>query len=871
MDYRILQEKLRDISQIVDETEFLKALLLAYKLPKALFARLDIETILDYKPLRITNKMYYLLTKHENLYSELDKLREENFARIPVRFVVIVNETNLLAFDTITEETINTPRLLLYKHYDYFLPLSGVEKSKIVSNTSVDITTASKFAHLYNELLLINEHIENRDHINRFILRILFLFFADSENVIKRGTLHKLIFTHSSEDGSSLNQLFNEIFNRIVGNDSHLPDYIKQIPVMNYHLFQSGIVDLNFNKECRKSLLEISELNWSDISPDVLGALIQSIVNEADSDNNNFTSEPNINKLIGPLFLNELYDNYESNKQDKDELNNLLHRISRIKIFDPSCGTGNFLLVAYRELRTLEFKIKRQLSRITGVDAEIPLAEFDAENLYGIESNRLSCQVAKLGLLFTMCQINRRLFDKKNSFYDLLQIVESNRLVSDNALQVNWEEFCPNNQEVYVIGNPSYKGAHKLNSDQKRDLINVFSQFEKMGEVDYSGAYFYLAAKYIKKNYNSAFAFVTTNSLTQGQQVDLLWPKLFELGVHISFAHSAFKWKNDAINNTAVTVVIIGIRNNGSSNKRIIFSSQHAKKVSWINPYLAPGELIVKKKSKPISQLPKMVKGNMPYDDNHLLLTGKEASDLIKEYPVSRRFLKRVVGSREFINGLERWCLWIDDGELEIALSVPAIKTRIEAVKIMRLNKKDKNAQKLSKRAHQFREHRQTESYSLVIPSVSSERRLYIPVGFINNKVIVTNLAFVIYDCEPWIFAVVSSKMHNLWVRTVCGQLETRIRYSSQLGYNTFPFPNINEDIKKELNECVYMVLAEREKLSEQPLGYMYNPETITEGLIYAHSLLDKVVERCYREEEFLSDQDRLEHLFELYNEMEDK
>lgn len=870
VDFKKLQNNIKLIGTIVNEQEFLREFLLAYGLPKAMFARLQMDNILNFKPLRIANKMYYMLTQRENLYALLDELKEGNLSKIPVRFIFLANSDNILALDTVTEEVLSTSKLDLFKQYDFFLPLGGIEKSRAISNDSVDIKTAEIFAHLYNELLVINcKSGASKESIDLFIVRLLFCFFADSEGIIDRGTLHKLFFTYSNRDGSGLSVLFYEMFNRFKNDSAAVPAYIRHLPVLDFSLFEEELPTINFNSDCRKALLEISELNWSDISPDILGALIQSIVgnNEPES-NSNFTSEPNIHNVIGPLFLNQLYECFEKDKSDPKACIKLLERISQIKILDPSCGTGNFLLITYKELRTLEFKIKQHLRRNFKIDGQYP--SLDARNLYGIESNSLSCEVAKLGLLFTAYQMDRRFCEKGNDTGDLINGMDQVHISCANALRLNWVDICPNEGEVYVIGNPSYKGAHKQSPEQKKDVEHVFAEFEKMGEVDYAACYFYLAVKYIN-NSDNAFAFVTTNSLTQGQQVDLLWPKLFKMNVHISFAHTAFKWRNDAINNTAVTVVIIGMRNNSSTEKRVLYTSQYAKKVSWINPYLAPGQLIVKKRSTPISTLPSMIKGNMPYDDNYLLLLPEDAIELEKEYPVARRFLRRVVGSKEFINGIERWCLWIDEDELDSALSIPPIKKRVEDVKQMRLNKKDKNAQKLAEKPYQFREHRCTAMYSLVIPSVSSERRLYIPVGFVGKSTIVTNLAFVIYDCEPWIFAVVSSKMHNLWVRTVCGQLETRIRYSSQLGYNTFPFPTITEEQKQILKECVYMVLAERESASERPLAYMYNPDTMSSGLRHAHSILDKAIENCYRDEPFASDQERLDYLFELYNRLEVK
>ncbi|MGJ5681534.1 DNA methyltransferase [Staphylococcus equorum] len=868
-NHQDIHNRLKKVCSITDEKLFLKELLLSYGLPNALFARLNLETILDFKPLRITNKMLYVLTPCENLYSVLDELKIDDLGKIPVRFVFIINSESVLSVDMLTNDILSVRRKSLYKNYQFLLPLSGIEKSNKISNAEVDIIVAEKFASLYNELLIVNSDTKiSQNDINEFILKLLFCFFADSEEVIQRGTLHNLIFTYSKESGDGLTNLFTQIFKRFNGECKSDSEYIKRIPKIKYHLFKSYYPNIQFNANCRDYLLEISQLNWSEISPDILGALVQTLVKEHNSENNNnFTSGPNIQKLIGPLFLNELYEEFENSKNNEQKCFRLLKRISKIKIMDPSCGTGNFLLVSYREIRTLENKLRHNLK--TQFNVELDSYKFEISNLYGIENDRLSIEIAKLGLLFTMHQLNKKSDKDYMKLPDLLNEINFSQFYTGNSLKYDWEKICPNNGEVYIIGNPLYKGFQKQSDDQKEDVLRIFSKYKNIKSLDYASCYFYLATLFIESNDNSAFAFVTTNSLTDGQQVSLLWPKLFDRNVHISFAHTAFKWKNSVKNVSAVTVVIIGMRSNNIDKQKTIYSLHHAKNVSWINPYLTPGKLIITKRNNPISNLPKMIKGNMPYNAQYLLLSPYEYAEMIRDYPMSRKYLKRVVGSTEYINGIERWCLWIDESQADNAMTIPPIKKRVEAVRKARLSNADKTVQKLANRPYQFREHRSTITYSLVIPAVSSENYLYIPIGFVNHKTIVTNLAFVIYNSKIWLFAVLTSKMHNLWIRAVCGQHETRNRYSSHIGYNNFPFPEISETEKQKLTECVYAVIAEREKTSEKTLAKMYHKDTITEGLRKSHAVLDEALESCYRKEPFISDQERLEHLFELYKQLE--
>jgi hypothetical protein len=443
-----------------------------------------------------------------------------------------------------------------------------------------------------------------------------------------------------------------------------------------------------------------------------------------------------------------------------------------------------------------------------------------------------------------------------------------------SALRVNWDDFCPKGNNItFIIGNPPYKGAHTINAEQQSEMHIAFAteikNGFKIGELDYASAYFYKATRYIQGT-AGGFAFVTTNSLTQGIHVPTLWPLLFSHGISISFAHTSFKWKNEGRNTTAVTVVIIGCRAESNPHEKTIYDKNLSYDTEDISPYLTKGGVIVyKENSGPIcSWMPKMIKGNMPYNTEYLLMDPDEKESLIKEYPSSKTFLRRAVGSDEFVKGKERWCLWIYDEDLSEAMKIPPIAQRIENVRQARIASSDKSVKRMASRAHQFREMNLPERYSLVIPSVTSENRPYLQVGYLGRKYVITNLAFVIYDAEPWVFGIISSKMHNLWIRTVCGGLETRIRYSNVLGYNTFPIPLLTDDQKNAISEAALGVILERENHSEMCLADLYNDEKMPEGLRFAHKLLDDVVEHCYKPEGFYSDQERLDTMFVLYKEL---
>ncbi|MDR7239659.1 DNA methyltransferase [Neobacillus drentensis] len=858
-------EKLQsDVKEIGADNgpDFIYRFLLSYGMPKATIARLRLNiTGEEQSPVHVPNKIYYQFTSKSNLLSLFNLLKRDNLNKIKARFICIANKDNILAYDMNTEETLLSSKKELYKSFDFFFPLIGREKKVITSHVTVNIKAAERFAELYNELVIANKGTNDVDKIvSNLMSRLLFCFFADSVGLISRGAINKIVYNFSEESGTNLSYLLESMFKAFFIKDRNgVPDYLMELPFLDIHMFNTPIELPRFNKRTRKLILEISELDWSDVNPDILGSLIQSIVStDKNNINYNFTSVPNIYKLIGPLFLDELYEAYESSKNEYQECLNLLNRISKIKIFDPACFTGNFLIVIYKELKELESKIVESMRNLPN-SKEVITSSLNISQFYGIEKNEFACIVTRLGLFFTECQISI-LQNGRLTFVDhLLEDLNRNNIIHGNATRISWNDICPNSDnEIYVVGNPPYKGARKQSKEQKDDVEFVFRNHNNIKDMDYAACWFYLASKFVGNSKN-AFAFVTTNSLTQGQLVGLLWPKIFDENVHISFAHTEFKWKNSGKNNTAVTVVIIGIRSDVSPKRKFIFTQTTAYEVPWINPYLTAPKVIVKKQRKPISNLPPMPKGNMPYDKGHLLLEPHEVQELVNQYPTSKKFLKRVMGSDEFINDLERWCIWIDDKDLNEALLIPPIKDRINHVKKFRLNK-------LAKPPHQFRETNITKTYSLIIPSVSSERRTYIPIGFVNENTIITNLAFSIYDCDPWVFGVISSKMHNLWVRTVCGRLESRIRYSSQLGYNTFPFPDISNSQKESIKRCVYDIITERENQSEKSIAQMYDPDNMSEGLLYTHMILDANIERCYREEPFHSDQERLEFLFDLYN-----
>jgi len=698
---------------------------------------------------------------------------------------------------------------------------------------------------------------------------LLFCFFAEDTDIFAKGQFTNAIGSHTQADGSDLNDYLDRLFETLNTDAMHrastLPTYLRAFPYVNGGLFRTAHQAPVFTRRSRQAVIDSGELDWSAINPDIFGSMIQAVITPEHRGGlgMHYTSVPNIMKVIEPLFLNELYEEYEAAQGTPRKLNALLERLHRIKLFDPACGSGNFLIIAYKELRRLEMKIFRALNTLA-------LSNISLSNFYGIELDDFAHEVAILSLWLAEHQMNQAFFREFGRSKPALPLTSAGRIMQGNACRLDWEAICPKREgdEVYILGNPPYLGARVQTSEQKADMELVFKGIPKYKDLDYITCWFYKGAKYIQ-NQNGKLAFVSTNSICQGEQVALLWPILFKLGSTIVFARTSFKWTNNAKANAGVTVIILGLGNESSKFSKKIYSDTTIKTVDNINPYLAEGRnIFVEKTTKPISKFPKMNFGNMPNEGGGLILETPEKDSIIGKYSGSSILFKRLLGSLEFIRGSERWCLWIDDSNLELALAIPPIAERIEISKRHRLSSKDQGTNKLASRSHQFRDLNTAKKHALIIPSVSSENREYIPIGFLENDTIISNSAQAVYDPEPYLFSILTSQMHMTWVRAVAGQLETRIRYSNTLCYNTFPFPPISDTQKQELEKHVYTILGEREAHSEKTLAQLYDPDKMPAGLREAHRQNDLAVERCYRSRPFESDEERLEYLFKLYEQM---
>ncbi len=876
MNIEKLENKLQSLVANLEEQSFIYDLLLAYGQPKASITRLQKgDYNLSKAPGEILwkKKLFFKKEFTSDLHHLIDRLKNDLVInKHHPRFIIVSDFKTLLSLDTKTQDTLDIPVRDLAKYFDFFLPWAGMEKSQLSSENPADIKAAERMGRLYDLILEDNPAINEgtRHSLNIFLSRLLFCFFAEDTGIFAEDQFTNAVASHTAQDGSDLQAYLQKLFAVLnLRERSSYPQFLQAFPYVNGGLFADDALVPKFSAKSRKIIVECGALNWKEINPDIFGSMIQAVVHhdKRGSMGMHYTSVVNIMKVIEPLFLNDLYAELEQAGDNALKLKKLLARLYLLRIFDPACGSGNFLIIAYKLLCKLEIEIFKRLhgdQRSFRFQSHIQLTQF-----YGIELDDFAHETAKLSLWLAEHQMNLAFKEVFGEAKPTLPLQDGGHIVCDNATRRNWETVCPKDEgvEIYILGNPPYLGYSLQSRKQKSDLAAVFKDVERHKTLDYIACWFFLAARFIK-NSNSQFSFVSTNSICQGEQVAIVWPHLFELGLEISFAHQSFKWTNNAKGNAGVTCIVVGLRN-VSSKPKMLFRGAISHYVKNINYYLANGKnLSVSKRSSPLSSIPLMLRGNGAVDGGNLLLSQHEKDVLISSNSEASGFIKNLVGAYEFLNGANKYRLWINNDQLNEALKVPEIALRINKVKNSRLSSRKKATQEKSGVAHQFGEIRYNGKPSIFIPSVSSERRKYIPFGYLNFDDVVVAPNFAIYDPPPYIFAVISSRMHMTWVRTVAGRLKTDYRYSSSLCYNTFPFPEITEAQKSTLEDHVFKVLDEREQHPELTMAQRYDPDKMPEGLRQAHHALDVAVERCYRPRPFSNDEERLAYLFNLYEEM---
>ncbi len=840
------------------------------------------------------------------LTAQLEQLKTNpQIIKAAPKIIAVSDGKSILAYDLREKDTYENQLERLPSDFAFFYPLMDVERVHYVEESPADMKAAEKLAKLHDELRSYNEFRSDDDlhDLNLFISRLLFCFFAEDTGIFEENLFTSSIQRYTKEDGSDLSDYLAHTFNimDVSLRSRETLSIIKQFPYVNGGLFSKHIQIPKMGAKARRIIIECGELDWKDINPDIFGSMIQAVVNPEERANQgmHYTSVPNIMKVINPLFLDELRGEYNklneyyeqrkqmlqigalNKKQFYDDMksvikkgNALLKRMSRMKFFDPACGSGNFLIITYKCLRFLEMDILA-LQRKCTPEGEILFVDNSVISLsqfYGIELLDFPHEVAMLSLWLAEHQMNTKLNENFGVNTKALPLKNITQIVCGNACRIDWNTVCPHttDEEVFIFGNPPYLGSSMQDENQKADLEHVCGKFRNYKNLDYIANWFYLGTLYIKGT-KAKCAFVSTNSICQGEQVQLLWPNVLKDDVEIAFAHLSFKWQNNAKYNAGVSCVIIGLHPSDNEQKKI-YSEANITITSHINAYLLPSpDIYIRTEQKSISGLPVMDYGNKPVDGTNLRLDKIAVDEILSINPLDRKYIRPYTGSEEIIKGIEKYCLWIYDKDKEKAEQNPFIKKRIDACKKMRLSSKDAGANLLANRPHQFRDLRESNDNCLVIPRVSSERRQYIPIGFCQPGIIVSDSAFVQFTELPFVFGIVSSQIHYLWCKTVSGKLETRIRYSNTLVYNTFPFPKISAEKKQEIESAAENVLITREYYPGQTLAELYDPDKMPQDLREAHAKLDDIVESCYPGYPFASDEARLECLFKLYEKMTSK
>lgn len=831
----------------------------------------------DPQTILIKDKFVYCpFNKGTEPLATIQALRDNaSITRHNPRLYITSDGTILIAYDPKDEDYYEGALETLWRDFEFFKPLAGIEKFRNYEEAEADVKTAELMAKLYDDICRYNDfrNPEVSHSINVFMSRLLFCFFAEDTGLFKQDQFTKAIEDNTSIDGSDLAGFIDRIFVILSTNDKNLREQqtnkiISDFPYVNGGLFSERYTIPHLSRRARLLMIQCGKFQWSEINPDIFGSMTQAIVSPEDRAELgiHYTSVPNIMKVIQPLFLDDLVAEYLRCRNDAKALNALLVRMGKIKFFDPACGSGNFLIISYKRVRELEIEIWKRLFELQAT--AIPFTNIQLAQFYGIEIDEYACDTAKLSLWLAEHQMNNMFREELGTAPNPLPLRPNGHIVCGNACTIDWNTVCPHtkDEEVFVMGNPPYYGSKKQTDEQKADMLIALPELRNKKGLDYIAGWFWKGAKYIR-NTKARYAFVTTSSICQGEQVDMLWKPILSIGLTIAFARTSFKWSNNAKNNAAVACVIIGVSNVFSGARRYFNeTTQTELKVQNINPYLSVGEnIIVKKETTNLSGMPPMCFGSMPNDNGHLLLTEDEKNSLLEKDSRCEKYIKKTLGADELLNGQIRFCVWIDESTKKEACLIPVLKQRIDAVCKYRLESKRETTNNLAKWPYRFGEVRHINSPLFILPGVSSERREYIPMDFIPNETVVTNSAFVIYSNEFWLLGVIMSKIHNIWVRAVGGTLESRIRYSASLCYNTFPFPKLSPKQKDELSSLAKEILLVRAEYTEMPLGDMYKPEKFPDDLRAAHHALDLAVERCYRDKPFESDEERLEFLFKQY------
>lgn len=752
---------------------------------------------------------------------------------------------------------------------DKFGFLAGYSDKRIEGQHPVNIRAAELMGGLYD--LLVESNYPSED-VDLLLVRLVFCMFAEDADIFDKNLFHEYLTFHSNDDGSGMGGALSEIFSVLNTpydrRQGAMPSDLQNFPYVNGGLFSKTIAAPMFNRDMRDKFFKALALDWKYISPAIFGSLFQSIMDPSMRRElgAHYTSEENILKLINPLFMDGLRSEYESIGKNKKELRRFRDKLAGIRVFDPACGCGNFLIISYREMRRLEMDV---FDSIYGTQTVLDESHLHIDRYYGIEIGEFATMIANLSMILMDHLMNMEMRRRFGITREIIPLREKANIICANSLTTEWESVVDPSELTYIVGNPPFVGSKLQSREQRMEMSPFFPK--NAGIMDYVAAWYVKAADFMEKNRSIRTAFVSTNSITQGEQVEPLWKPLFDRGIAIDFAYRTFKWNNEARGNAAVHVIIVGF---GFCKRECVLFHHEGEsvigtKARSINGYLVDGAAVfLPNRSKPICDVPLMEIGNQPIDDGNYLFTEEEKYEFLAKEPAAEKYMRPWIGSKEFINGYRRYCLWLGDCDPGELRDMPESLKRVEAVRKFRLSSKRAQTVKVADTPRRFFLENMPQSTFIVVPETSSENREYVPIGFMTPDVLCSNAVRMLPNANPYHFGILTSKMHMVWMRHVCGRLKSDYRYSIGIVYNNFPWPEPSDKQKEKIVDCANEVLSVREKHGDSTFAELYDPLTMPDDLLKAHQKLDREVERAYRSAPFKDDSERISHLFQKYGEI---
>jgi hypothetical protein len=854
-----------------------------------------------------------LLAEHKSATQDISKAESQAFQyihdlasenrrdEIP-RYIILSNFRDMAVFDlepdgdesAIHKDGVHYARIDfsladLHKHIKHFAFMIGQATHKFGEEDPANLKAAQIMADLHDS---VQDGNYSGEDLERLLVRVLFCLFADDTGIFEAAQFELYVRNNTQEDGGDFGSRLNTLFETL--NTSHgkrnkfLEEDLADFPYVNGELFAKHLPTAGFNRDMRTRLLAACDFDWSRISPAIFGSLFQGIMDSKERRRigAHYTSERNIMKVIRPLFLDELQAEFGQIKKDTRKghrtarLERFQAKLARLTFLDPACGCGNFLVIAYRELRRLELQLLEMLYSIDQPNFDMgeigKLSQVDVNTFYGIEIGEWPSRIAETALWLTDHQMNIELSSKFGNLFQRIPLKASPHIRCANALRIDWNDLLPAEKCSYVLGNPPFIGAKLQDIEQKRDVKSIAGNIKGSGLLDYVTMWYFQAAEYSKER-KIPCAFVSTNSISQGEQVGVFWGALFQRGVKIHFAHRTFSWQSEAKGKAHVHVVIIGFGLQDIERKRIfeyndINGEPSEIEANNISPYLVEAsDMTILNRSKPICGVPEIGIGNKPIDGGFYLFDDEEKVTFLANEPGAAKFFRPWIGSREFLHGYHRWCLWLGDAEANELRILPECLKRVEKVRELRKASRSELTQKLAESPRRFHVENFPKGNFLVMPEVSSERRMYIPLGYMSPPTICSNAVKLLPNATPYHFGVLTSEMHMAWVRQVCGRLKSDFRYSAKLVYNNFPWPvDATKKQKAKVEECAHGILNARVIHEENGscLADLYDPLMMPSNLLKAHKELDKAVDKCYRTTKFVSERERVEILFGLHEQL---